>query len=185
MKILLADMAQIQTGIFVRLAPEMKACYLQAKHFDETGALVASLFPELDTREIAERHLLRGGDVLFCAKSAKNFATVVQKEWLPAVASTSFFVIRTTNYLNPDFLAWWLNHPVTMASLKSQALGTSLPSISKSVLESVEILLPDHAVQNTILAVTHLRKQEKQLQQRLDALREMQVQHTIFQSLKK
>lgn len=158
--------------------------YLQAKHFDENGNLHTLLHPDLPAGRIAAKHLLQEGDVLFAAKGTKNFATVYERHNEPAVASTSFFVIRPTHKnLLPQFLAWFLNHPHTQALLKAQALGTSIPSISKHVLENLEIAVPGLDIQKTILHITLLRNREKVLKKDIETLREKQIQQQIFHAI--
>ena len=110
MKKLIKDTAYIQTGLFAKPSGTGELVYLQSKHFDEYGQLHALLHPDLDADGISDKHLLRDGDVLFAAKGTKNFATVFENHHEPAVASTSFFVIRPTDKnLLPQYLAWILN----------------------------------------------------------------------------
>src|SRR5690606_17499945 len=117
--------------------------YLQAKHFDENGQVYSTLHPDLMAKDISEKHLLKGGDVLFAAKGTKNFAAVYENHNAPAVASTSFFVLRLTEKkILPEYLAWFLNSHFTQTLLKAQAIGTSIPSISKQVLGDMEIAVP-------------------------------------------
>ncbi len=97
MKTLIKDITNIQTGLFAKPSGMGELVYLQSKHFDEYGQLHAVLHPDLLADSISEKHLLKDGDVLFAAKGTKNFATVYEKHNLPAVASTSFFVIRLSN----------------------------------------------------------------------------------------
>lgn len=159
--------------------------YLQSKHFDENGQLNSSLHPDLLADTISEKHLLRPGDVLFAAKGTKNFAAVYENQNTVAVASTSFFVIRLTdNNVLPEFLAWFLNHPATQKMLKGQALGTSIASISKAVLEELEITVPDNKKQKLILTIYQLRNTEKRLKQQIENLREKQIQQQIINSIK-
>src|SRR5690606_7597555 len=102
--------------------------------------LHAALHPDLMAENISQKHLLTPGDVLFAAKGSKNFAAVYEEHNPPAVASTSFFVIQlTVDSVHPAYLAWLLNSTAVQTLLKSQAIGTSLPSISKEVLMSLEI----------------------------------------------
>ena len=63
-------------------------------------------------------------------------------------------------------------------------MGTSIVSISKSVLEELEISIPDLETQKAILKITHLRNSEKKLQQQIESLREKQIQQQIFNALK-
>ena len=63
--------------------------------------------------------------------------------------------------------------------MKGQALETSIPSISKQVLEDLEIAIPSLEIQNIILRIAELRNKEKLLKQKIEALREIQIQKQI------
>ncbi len=188
MKTALKHITNIQTGVFAKPLKEGHIVYLQAKYFDENGQLISFLHPDLLAESISGNHLLQPGDVLFAAKGTKNFATLYESNNLPAVASTSFFVIRlkenTTNKILPEFLTWYINQPVSQRFLKGNAMGTSIASISKSVLEELEISIPDLQTQKTILKITHLRNSEKNLQQQIGMLREKQIQQKIINAIK-
>jgi restriction endonuclease S subunit len=123
--------------------------------------------------------------VLFAAKGTKNFAAVFENHNEPSVASTSFFVIRPTDKkLLPQYLAWVLNSHTTQTLLKGQAIGTSIPSISKQVLENLEIAVPSIETQKAILQITKLRNEEKLLKQKIEVLREKQIQQQIINAIK-
>lgn len=188
MKTALKHITNIQTGVFAKPIKEGEIVYLQAKHFDENGQLIRFLHPDLLAESISSKHLLQHGDVLFAAKGTKNFAALYESKNLPAVASTSFFVIRlkenTINKILPEFLAWYINQPVSQKFLKGYAMGTSIVSISKAVLEELEISIPDLQTQKAILIISHLRNLEKKLKQQIETLREKQIQQQIFNTLK-
>ena len=138
--------------------------------------------------KLTEKHLLNHGDILFAAKGSKNFAALYESKNQPAVASTSFFVIRLgdkfRNKILPDFLVWLINHPHSQKFLKGKAIGTSMVSISKSVLEDLEIYIPDMLTQKTILKITQLRNKERSLKQKIDFLKEKQIQQQIINAIK-
>ena len=185
MKQVLKHIAFIQTGLFAKPIAEGDIVYLQAKHFDENGNLRSSLHPDIKADYITEKHLLKTGDILFAAKGTKNFAAVFENHNEPAVASTSFFVIRLTQKnLLPHFLVWYLNHPSTQKLLKGQAIGTSIVSISKAVLEELEVPVADINTQKAILQIAHLRNEEKKLKQQIEMLREKQIQQQINNVIK-
>jgi len=185
LKTLIKDITNIQTGLFAKPAGIGELVYLQSKHFDEYGQLHSVLHPDLVAEGISKKHLLKDGDVLFAAKGTKNFAAVFENHNEPSVASTSFFVIRPTdNKVLPQFLAWFLNNHTTQTLLKSQAIGTSIPSISKQVLENLEITIPSIETQQAILQITKLRNKEKSLKQKIEALREKQIQQQIINAIK-
>lgn len=183
MKLQIKSITNIQTGLFAKPAGFGDVVYLQSKHFDENGQLICTLHPDLSSETISEKHLLKHGDVLFAAKGTKNFATVYLQP-NPAVASTSFFVIRlTSQVLLPEYLAWFLNSDTAQSFLKGQAIGSSMPSISKQVLENLEITVPGIEAQKSILQITKLRLREKTLKQKIEVLREKQIQKQIFNAL--
>jgi restriction endonuclease S subunit len=127
---------------------------------------------------------LRNGDVLFAAKGTKNFAAVYEVHNKTAVASTSFFVLRLTYHkVLPEYLAWFLNSHATQTILKGQAIGTSIPSISKQVLGEMEIAIPTLETQKAILHITRLRNKEKTLKQKLETIRDKKIQHQLLNAI--
>ncbi|NOY49448.1 MAG: restriction endonuclease subunit S, partial [Chlorobi bacterium] len=148
MKTALKHIASIQTGVFAKPIQKGEIVYLQSKHFDENGELTEILYPDLNVdskiNKQINKHLLEKGDVLFAAKGTKNFAAWYEDDEIPAVASTSFFVIRLNDKnVLPGYLTWFLNHPSTQQLLKTHARGTSIASISKAVLSELEIPIPN------------------------------------------
>ena len=188
MKTTIKHIANIQTGIFAKPSKEGQIVYLQAKHFDENGQLISSLHPDLKAETIPDKHLLQHGDVLFAAKGTKNFAAWYESKNQPAVASTSFFVMRIQesfqNKILPEFLAWYINQPISQKFLKGKAVGTSIVSISKSVLEELEITVPELETQKAILKITQLRNSEKILKCQIESLKEKQIQQQIINAIK-
>lgn len=185
MKTLLKNITNIQTGLFAKPSGVGEVVYLQSKHFDEYGQLLSTLQPDLMAEGISEKHLLKDGDVLFAAKGTKNFAAVFENHNEPSVASTSFFVLRPTDKkVLSHYLAWFLNSHSIQILLKGQAIGTSIPSISKQVLENLEIAVPSIETQKTILQITKLRNKEKSLKHKIETLREKQIQQQIINVIK-
>ena len=185
MKTKLKNITSIQTGVFAKPIQKGEIVYLQAKHFDENGELAEALYPDLKVDNKINKHLLKKGDVLFAAKGSKNFAAWYEDDELPAVASTSFFVIRLHgNDVLPGYLTWFLNHPNTQTLLKGQARGSSIASISKSVLSELEIQIPNIQKQELVLKIFKLRNKEKNLKQQIENLREKEIQNLLINAIK-
>lgn len=184
MKTLIKHITNIQTGLFAKPSGFGELVYLQSRHFNEYGQLNSVLHPDLVSEGIPEKHLLKDGDVLFAAKGTKNFAAVFENHNEPSVASTSFFVLRPTDKkVLPHYLAWFLNSHTTQKLLKGQAIGTSIPSISKQVLENLEIALPGIETQKAILQITKLRNKEKALKQQIENLRDKYLNQLIVKAI--
>ena len=185
MKAVLKNITSIQTGVFAKPIQKGEVVYLQAKHFDESGELAEKLYPDLDLDSKIEKHLLKKGDVLFAAKGSKNFAAWYENDKMPAVASTSFFVIRLIDKnVLPGYLTWFLNHPGTQTLLKGQARGSSIASISKAVLSELEIPIPSIHKQELILRIFKLHNRERNLKQQIENLREIEIQNLLINAIK-
>jgi hypothetical protein len=186
LKTSLKELARIQTGMFGQPTARGEVVYLQAKHFDEDGAISTVLHPDLKNGTQISKHLLRPDDVLFAAKGTKNFATLYKVPNQPAVASTTFFVIRDINEdLLPQYLVWLLNHPTSQSYLKRGAIGSSIASISKTVLEDLKLIVPPVHIQNRILELARLSKRENSLLLKLAELRQEKIQKQIIHTLNK
>ena len=186
MEIYLKNISTIQTGLFAKPQADGDIVYLQPKYYSDSGDLTTVLMPDLSSSGISEKRLLQQGDVLFAAKGNKNFATCFGKHDLPAVASTSFFVIRVTNKeILPEYVTWFLNHPNTQLFLKGYARGTAIASISKSVLEDMNITIPSIEMQKRILKIASYRKQELALKKQMEDLQEKYLQSLLFKSTQK
>ncbi len=184
MKRILSHLATIQTGVFAKPVAKGDVVYLQARHFDEAGELISTLHPDLKASKLTEKHLLRPGDVLFAAKGTKNFAAVYESQNPAAVASTTFFVIRLLDQtILPAYLAWVLNNPVSQKILKGSAIGSAMVSISKTVLEELEITVPSIQQQLRILEIARLSKKENSLMLRLAELRQQYTQQQLINAI--
>lgn len=182
---LIKNTANLQTGLFAKPSRNGDWIYLQSRYFDEDGQLNTPLHPDLISEGFSEKHLLQTGDVLFTAKGMKNVAIVFKGFNFPTVASTSFFILRSGNdALLPEYLAWFLNHPETQKILKEKAKGTSIPSIRKSDLENIEIIIPDINKQKLIVKINDRAKTENKLRNQISVLKNKLIEQKLFNSIK-
>ncbi len=187
LKLRIKDIAIIRSGIFAKPSPHGDVNYLQVRNFSKSGDLNNIVHPELQMNSRIKKYTLHEGDVLFAAKGAKNFAVKVERDFGNVVASSSFFILRIkpncTEKIIPEFLVWSLNHSTNKQVLKSRAIGTGLPSISKTVLEDLEIYIPDIKTQQTILKIHELRNKEKHIKSKIEELREQQIQQILLKAI--
>jgi restriction endonuclease S subunit len=185
MNIQLSELTDIKTGIYKKPDLYSDILYLQAKHFDEAGEIISAkaLTKELKSDQRIEKHLLQNNDIIFAAKGDKNFAFLYQQSLGKAVASSTFFVIRIKKeyqrLISTGYLQWYLNHPLTQSFIKSNAKGTALPVISKTVLADLEIPVPPMDTQKKISEMDDLWQQEKLLIGKI-LLKKNQLYQTIL-----
>ena len=184
MKQFLQNISSIQTGIYCKPETSGEIVYLQSKHFDEYGSLTSILYPDVKITDQTKRHLLKHGDVLFSAKGNKNFATRYENKNGSCVASSTFLIIRIKDEYKekilPEFLVWFLNHPDILKRIKNKAIGSSIPSISKSALSALEVPVPSFNVQQAFVAISNLQITSRKLNERLILLKEKAIQQKMI-----
>lgn len=187
MKLKLGTVVTIQTGYFGKTNPSGNVIFLQAKHVGEQGGIVTGLVPDLNIDKNTEKHLLHTDDILFVAKGSRNIAVHFRESFL-AVASTSFFVMRINeefkDMLLPEYITWFLNEETTQKLLKRNAKGSSILSISKVVLENLEITIPELSTQYAICEIDHLHKMRTRIITRLNYLKEKKVVNQLLNIIK-
>ncbi len=188
MKKSLKYIAELQSGIYIKPDIHADILYLQAVHFDKSGQFDNVVAPQLKLNHKIEKHLLQKDDILFAAKGIQNFAVVYNIDIGQAVASSSFIVIRIKPAfqlaINPNYLAWYINHNKKTELLQQQKIGTTVPSISIKQLREMEIIIPQIKKQNEIIYVQQLHDREKQLKVQLENLHDKLFQKKLRTILK-
>jgi restriction endonuclease S subunit len=178
----LRDIAQIKSGVFAKPGLEPVLYYLKGSDFDDAGELNEVVEPSLENRPDLAKHLLSNRDVLFAAKGRQFFAAVYTGRFAPAVASTTFFVIKVDEAkILPEFLAWYLNHPETNSFLSAASRGSSIPMVPKSMLEEMLIPVPDIQTQQKIVALSVLQKRRKGLALKIESLKTEYINNITYQ----
>lgn len=119
---------------------------------------------KISKEQIANGDYLQEGDVLFPAKGIKNEPYVVKVTDLPAVASSTFFVIKIkTAKVLPGYLAWYLRLRDVQHCLGILAEGSTIPSISIREFRAMKLRVPPIRIQKRILELDQLQEsyQEK------------------------
>lgn len=180
------NIASIQTGLYATPEPAGEVLYLQAKDLNPDGQISDLVHPNLTYKPTMSRHLLERGDVLLVAKGFKNPALVYRANVQMAVASSIFIRLRVqAAAVLPEYLSWFLNSPAGQQYLKASAVGTSIQSVSISALENMEISVPAIHLQEQIVKIHTLWQQEKSILNKLETLRDKQIQHTLIQASKR
>ncbi len=108
------------------------------------------------------KHLLEVGDVLLSARG-QVVARTVTPDLLPAVAASSVFVLRPiSSTLNSRYIARYLNSKIGQNALKKISSGSSIKTLTKFELSSLEIPMPPIETQSKIVELG-LKVEEQQL----------------------
>tara|TARA_R110000764_G_scaffold112761_10_gene199795 strand:+ start:23028 stop:23645 length:618 start_codon:yes stop_codon:yes gene_type:complete len=130
---------------------------------------------------------LRRGDVIFMAKGARNNAVVIGDVPANTVCTPNFYHIRLkedASNLMPEFLAWQINHGTAQQYFATCSQGSAAPSVTKSQLECLPIIIPPIEKQRQIVGLADAAIRERQLLNQLIENRQRMVNAVGHQLLR-
>lgn len=129
-----------------------------------------------------ERHLLRANDILMQSRGTACRATIFEGT-VRAIAALGLLVIRPkTAVVRPAFLLWYLNHPKSQDRLRDLARGSTVAFITKNDAADFTVPTPSLALQEQVIAVDQLRRQERSLAAELDRMRANYIDTFLWQA---
>jgi len=180
------EIAVIRSGVYMKEVPDGSVCYLQVNDFDKAENRFLLPKPSLELNVKTEKHLLLEGDIVLASKGAYNFCSVFNEKTSKVVASSSYLVISVidSGITSPDYLCWVLNREDTLAFFKANAVGSAMPSISKTMIEGYEINIPPIHEQMKIVEISRLQQKEKWLYRQISGLRHQLTQQQLIKITK-
>lgn len=184
MKVKLRDIATLQSGTYIKSSEDIhseKAYLLGIRDFDDNLEHLGTAIV-VDKDVVKKKYILKEDVVLFSSRMQFNafyLPTDLSKTY---VASSSFTIIKPNpKKVMPEYLIWFLNHPITQYtfSFLSQATGR-VSYISAKKLEDIEIELPSLNTQKQIVDIYQLHRKEKRLTIALLQKKEQYIQDTLF-----
>jgi hypothetical protein len=141
---------------------------LQSRDLAPDGSVAWSSLPLSRAGRNSERFLIYEGDVLLPLRSARPRALVARgvTEDVTAVGQWALITPSVT-VLDPDYLAWFLNHPVTAARLGRVMKGGTLPFLPLAEIRAFEVAVPMLAVQRRIVRVDAIHARVSLLEREL------------------
>ena len=165
----LGNIAHLYYGPYERTKNKGSIKYLVSSHFDSN--LEPTLFSEsfIDNENPDERYLLRNNDVIITGKGQRFFAWAYKSAYGQVIPSSLFFIVKIIdiNLILGEYLACYLNSPRVAHKIKTLAGGTSIPSIQKTELLQLDILIPPIEQQKRIVEFGKLLNKDIELTKKL------------------
>lgn len=174
----LAELCEIHSGYTARgrlePVPEGGVPALQLRDVGAEGEVPGPTFQRYDLGDLSDRYFVRGGEVVFRSRGEPNTAAALGCALAePAAVIVPLVIMRPNRErIIPEYLAWAVNQPDSQRRLSAEAQGTSLRMIPMSVLERLEIAVPDIPTQRRIIEFSSLARREGRLLRDLAARRE-------------
>jgi restriction endonuclease S subunit len=184
-RFLLKDIAEIQSGYLFKSRivhdKEGNVQVIQLKDMDDSGRLLPDHLAVVNMDSIKDKYYLKKGDILFKAKSNKNVAGVVNRDLGIAVPTVHYLVVRVrAAAVIPEYLAWFMNQKPARKFLEARSAGTTIPIVTKKVLENMEVIMPPVETQQKVVAVSHLFLKEKEIMEQLIGKRKEFVEESLL-----
>lgn len=137
---------------------------VQMKNIDANDCLQVDDVTLVNLPDLNERQLLRQGDLLLRARGLFHTAAVVAQVPERTIVAAPLMVIRLKSpKMQPAYLRWFLNQQGTQAQLVKLAAGSHVKTLSKVVLEELDIPLPPLDRQSYIAEISELGARERAL----------------------
>ncbi len=174
---------QIRTGINPK--PFGDARIVQMKDVDMESGFEPSKLESIDLAGKKEPVWLENGDVLFVGRGYRNFSVLVDQLQEKTVAAPQFFVLKADlKSVYPPYLSWYLNHRRAQKYFKQMSQSTSLPNITRRVLENCPFVLPPLEHQVKLGNLAGLEKRERYLSLQILEKRRQLIGQVMDESLR-
>ncbi len=123
------------------------------------GRLDHSVLPKISAEKASElsRHKLLVGDVLFARRGAQATGKTARVRDNEAGFICGTGAIRARIHgeavLNRDFFAWFLTTPDTVAWIREQAIGATMPNLNPGIIKRIEVPLFPLSEQREIASI--------------------------------
>ena len=168
---LLKELAEIRTGLVLSrkkasLSSELRIPYplLSLKDFADDIRPAQSMPEDFIAAEtIKEIYLTQPGDVIVRLRKPVR-ALHIDPQHAGRIVPSLMAIIRIQDApIDPRYLAYTINSPTAQMSLTKEIKGTRIATIRARSLEDLDIPLPPMAVQEKIVTLARLQKQEQHL----------------------
>ena len=176
----LKDIARVQMGVPFRSRIEPEAdgtvAVIQMRDLTEDNKLSHRNLVTVKMNSLNDRHLVKRKDLIFRSRGQTTTAAIIDTKIGPAVVAAPLLRIRVTSkHVLPEYLCWFVNQASAQAFFHSRATGTAMTVIGKSVLDDLQVPLPDLETQERIGALADLSNKEQKLMRELAKKKEKLV----------
>lgn len=186
MQIEVQQIAELFSGIYVNTSAYrgQAVYYLQMRHWDRERKWIRDVEAELCEEKRFNKNYLQSQDLLLATKGTDPFAALYDGRYQPAIASSVFTVMRILDPTKvlPTYLQWYLNHPWITKTLVAASRGTSIPLITRDVIEGLQVPVPSVKKQELIVAAHRLRQQSTRIRSQMNQLNESLFEYQLLQT---
>ena len=114
-----------------------------------------------------DRYLLNPGYILFMSRGNGNYSVLLDEFPQPAIAPSTFYILKPKENIFPAYLAWCLNQIPFQSKLKEIRTGAGTPMVPRKELAGIRIYLPPFETQKQIARLGILMTKEEVIRRQL------------------
>ena len=157
---------------------------IQMKDIIDSGKFNPDNLTRINLQDIEDRHLVQIGDIVLRSRGQSNKCALIDKKIGIAIVTAPLLIIRvSSNSVLPAYLAWYINQSTAQNYLTSHARGTSVPMISKQVVEQLPVTVPSIECQQNIVNLSDMIEKEQDLLKQLSMKRQQYLSQLLMQLL--
>ncbi|MEZ5613520.1 MAG: restriction endonuclease subunit S [Rhodocyclaceae bacterium] len=163
--------------------PEGEVAVIQMKDIDGDEIQHLGDVTRVSLPDGKAHHLIQEGDLIFRSRGRSNSVALVGPNIGKAVLAAPMLLIRSGDVL-PAYLMWFINLPLTQATLAALSEGTSVRMISKEAIQDLDIVVPSIQRQRLIVEIAALEQREEALMADLAAQRKRLINGVLMRFAK-
>ncbi len=185
----IANIAEIQVGYQAQKGIEERFDgshgLIQSRDFDRDHSLNAKSLISFNPDRNPELYSVNKGNILFQARGTEHFSYHIDLDLINTIASNSFYILRISDKnILPAYVSWWLNQSPAQQYFYTNAGSSMMSFISKTTLSNLKIQIPKISIQQKIVEIVKLLKQEYFLTNKLVHKRSRLIQAVCLNSIK-
>ena len=187
------DIATVQMGVSLRsrLEPEKDGDLTVIQMGDirgEYGLPFAHKLPHIHQLAVIheqgfkEHHFVQQKDLIFRSRGTLTTAAIINDAEIDrAIVLAPLLRIRVTDdKVMPEYLCWFINQPPAQSFLRSKATGAAMVMIGKSILDALDVPIPNFANQKKIIEIVILAHREREIMTCISTMKKIRLDRNLM-----
>lgn len=149
----LGDIATIRNGQAMKeteKASEEAIQFITIKNIESTIVNECDIYSFSNIEKLKAKVILKKGDIIIPARGNNIKAMYINDIDRPLTINNHLFLIRSENNIDSKYLFWFFNTDFFLKLAQSKTRGTTVPQLSISILNDIDIKIPSNEIQNKI-----------------------------------
>jgi hypothetical protein len=181
----LREIANVLSGVSVREAAHGAARFIRLSDLSDIRAGKSPALAIGETPAVARALTIEEGDLIVGARGVTTDVCVATEAVFGAFISLDLYLVRPNRaFVNPQYLAAFLDLPTTQAALSGGKQGTGLARLAKEALEKTEVPLPPMEQQQLIAGLAQSFEREATLLKQLADLNTILSREAVSRAIR-